>query len=126
MIVAQFAYRCHRKAVVDLENIETASNTSSVKDKKVLVKVQVKKKTDFESFEKYVDQINFNNPYEMKIIESFEEYNSDNVGEMIELADTSDLIAEYIDDVATDNNKEQITQLMLSIYEEAKNIDDHI
>lgn len=90
------------------------------------VKVQVKKKTDFESFEKYVDQINFNNPYEMKIIESFEEYNSDNVGEMIELADTSDLIAEYIDDVATDNNKEQITRLMLSIYEEAKSIDDHI
>ena len=62
----------------------------------------------------------------MKIIESFEEYNSDNVGEMIELADTSDLIAEYIDDVATDNNKEQITRLMLSIYEEAKSIDDHI
>lgn len=90
------------------------------------VKIQVKKKTDFESFEKFVDKVNFGNPYEVKIIESFEEYNSDNVGEMIELADTSDLIAEYIDDVATDNNKEQITQLMLSIYEEAKSLDDHI
>lgn len=83
------------------------------------VKLTVKKKTDFEAFEKFVDQINFHNPYELKIVESFEEFNSDNVAELIKLSTTEELISEYIDDVATHTDKEKVKLMMHSIYEEA-------
>ena len=42
------------------------------------------------------------------------------------MTDTSDLISEYIDDVATDLNKKEIKKIMLEIFEEAKDIDDSI
>jgi|TARA_R110000744_G_scaffold257876_2_gene373245 DNA repair exonuclease SbcCD nuclease subunit len=88
------------------------------------VKLVVKKKTDFEQFEKFIDQINFANPFELKIIESFEEYSEDNVGDIIKMVATTDLISEYIEDVATDNNKEAIKKLMLEIYDDALRIDE--
>lgn len=91
---------------------------------KSYVKVAVKKKTDFESFEVFIDKISFGNPHELKIIEDFEEYNSENVKDLIELSTTEDLISEYIEDVGTENNKDAIRQLMLSIYEEALNVED--
>jgi len=42
------------------------------------------------------------------------------------MSDTSDLIAEYIDDVATDLNKKEIKKIMIEIFEEAKEVDDSI
>ena len=62
----------------------------------------------------------------MQIIESFEQFNADNVEDIIELSETTDLISEYIDDVATDINKKQIKQIMIEIYEEAKEADDNL
>lgn len=83
------------------------------------VKLIIKKKSDFEIFEKFIDKVNHADPFDLKIIESFEEYNEDNVGDMIKMVATTDLIGQYIDDVATDNNKEAIKKLMLEIYEDA-------
>lgn len=88
------------------------------------VKINVKKKTSFEEFEKFVDRVNFQAPFEVKILESFEEYNQENVRDLISLASTSDLICDYIDDVATENNKESIKKLMIEIYEEAMSLDE--
>ena len=88
------------------------------------VKLIVKKKSNFEEFEKFVDKINYSDPFELKIIESFEEYSEDNVGDMIKLVATTDLIKEYIDDVATENNKEAIKKIMLEIYDDALRMDE--
>lgn len=88
------------------------------------VKLIVRKKSDFEMFEKFVDKINHQDPFELKIIESFEEYNEDNVGDMIKVIATTDLIKEYIDDVATENSKEAIKKLMLEIYDDALRMDE--
>tara|TARA_Y100001958_G_C20895180_1_gene319695 strand:- start:218 stop:652 length:435 start_codon:yes stop_codon:yes gene_type:complete len=90
------------------------------------VKLYVKEKESFENFERYIDAINLKEPFELKIIESFEQFNADNVEDIIELSETTDLISEYIDDVATDINKKQIKQIMIEIYEEAKEADDNI
>lgn len=90
------------------------------------VKLTVEEKNDFESFEKVVDAINFQEPFELKIIESFEEYSSDNVKEIIELSETTDIIAEYVDDIATTANKEAIKKMMLDIYEEALHLNDNV
>lgn len=94
--------------------------------KESYVKLMVKEKTDFVNFEKFVDAINFKEPFELKIVESFEEYSSDNVKELIELSETTDIISEYIDDVATTNNKEAIKKIMIEIYEEALHLDADI
>lgn len=94
--------------------------------KDAYVKVNVKEKADFVNFEKFIDTINFHEPFELKINESFEEYSSDNVKEIIELSETTDIISEYIDDVATANNKEEIKKIMISIYEEALHLDDNV
>ena len=87
------------------------------------VKINVKKKTDFEAFEKFIDKINFASPFEVKITESFEEYNAENVSDLIEVHSTAELIAEYVDDVAS-NNTEDIKKLMLQIYEEALQVEE--
>jgi len=86
--------------------------------------VTVKKKTSFEEFERFIDKVNFQEPFEVKIVESFEEYSQENVRDLIQLSSTTDLIQEYIDDVATENNKESIKKLMIEIYDEAMSIDE--
>ena len=88
------------------------------------VKINIKKKTQFEEFEKFIDRVNFQSPFEVKILESFEEYNQENVKDIIKLSSTTDLIGDYIEDVATQNNKESIKKLMIEIYEEAMSIDE--
>ena len=88
------------------------------------VKVSIQKKTDFESFEKFVDQINFNNPSELKITESYEEFTHENVQELINLSSTEELIEEYIDDVTTNSSKDSIKSKMLEIYHEALSIEE--
>ena len=91
---------------------------------KSYVKIAVKKKTDFESFEKFIDKVNFGNPFEVKIIEQFEEWSEENVKELLTVSTTEELITEYVDDVATSNNKKAITEVLLSIYEEALNVEE--
>lgn len=88
------------------------------------VKVTVKKKTSFEEFERFIDKVNFQEPFEVKIVESFEEYNQENVRDIIQLSSTTELIGEYIDDVATENNKQSIKKLMIDIYDEAMSLDE--
>lgn len=102
----------------------TKYDVSTIKDS--YVKIEVRKKTDFEIFEKFIDQVNFNQPFELKIIESFEEFSSENVNEMIELTSTTDLIEEYIADVATVHNKDFIVKTMLEIYNEAIELNDSV
>ena len=91
---------------------------------KAYVKINVKKKTDFEAFEKFVDRINHQQPFEVKIIESFEEFSQDNVTDLITIQSTEELIEEYISDVATSASKDSVTKAMLSIFEEAMSSDD--
>lgn len=88
------------------------------------VKVNIKKKTSFEEFERFLDRVNFQEPYEVKVVESFEEFNQENVDDIIKLSSTTELIGEYIDDVATDNNKESIKKLMIEIYEDAMSVEE--
>ena len=102
----------------------TKFDVSTIKDS--YVKIEVREKTDFEAFEKFIDQVNFNQPFEMKVIESFEEWTSDKVGEIIELASTTDLIEEYISDVVTLQNKDEIVKTMLNIHKEAIELNDQV
>jgi hypothetical protein len=91
---------------------------------KAYVKVNVKNKPNFESFEKFIDQINFNSPYDLKVIESYEEFTESNVKDLINIATTEELIQEYVEDVATTANKDSVKSMMLDIYQEALTVEE--
>ncbi|MCG7944949.1 MAG: metallophosphoesterase [Candidatus Thiodiazotropha taylori] len=81
------------------------------------VKLSIKKKTDFEAFEKFLDKINFHRPFELKVLEDFEEYSSENIEDLINVASTQELINQYIDDVSTEKvNKGKVKEIMQDIY----------
>lgn len=104
-------------------NDDNANQFDTANLKNSYVKINVKKKSDFEQFEKFIDKINFGEPFEVKITESFEEYKADNVDDFVELSTTSDLIKEYINDIAS-ANKEDLQKLMLDIYNEALTLEE--
>ena len=96
-----------------IENIENA-----------YVKLVVENKTDFEKFEKFIDSINIHNPHELKIIESFEEYRSENVKDLISMESTKDIINQYIEDVDVRINKDKVKDFMSEIYKLALEVEE--
>lgn len=90
------------------------------------VKLQVEEKKDYEKFEKFLTMVNLTNPFELKIIESFEEYNADNVADTTSITDTKSLLSEYVDEVQTNSmDKDAIKNLIGSIFQEAKDLENN-
>lgn len=102
---------------------EDLLKTELVNHKDKWVRLEVKDKPDVKKFEKFVDIINSQEPADLKIIEQFEQYHSESVTDMLELVETETLIDQYVDDVATEDDKHAIKVLMRDIYAEAKTIE---
>ncbi len=85
--------------------------------------VVVNKKNPF-LFDKYIDRIVARNPFDLKIVENFDEYLSDNVDETgLELTDTITLLNTYVDSVQTDLNRDRIKSKLQELYVEAQSLD---
>jgi DNA repair exonuclease SbcCD nuclease subunit len=87
------------------------------------VKVVVVNKTDLYKFDKFMARVYNNNPYEVKIIEDFSEFNEGTVSSEIDLEDTMDVLNNYIDSIQTDSDKEKIKTYLKSLYTEAVNME---
>ena len=87
------------------------------------VKVVVVNKTDLYKFDKFMARVYNNNPYEVKIIEDFSEFNEGAVSSEIDLEDTMDVLNNYIDSIQTDSDKEKIKTYLKSLYTEAVNME---
>jgi DNA repair exonuclease SbcCD nuclease subunit len=87
------------------------------------VKVVVVNKTDLYKFDKFMARVYNNNPYEVKIIEDFSEFNEGTVSAEIDLEDTMDVLNNYIDSIQTDSDKEKIKTYLKSLYTEAVNME---
>jgi DNA repair exonuclease SbcCD nuclease subunit len=92
--------------------------------KNKFVKVIVVNKNDFYKFDKFITKVYDANPYEVKIIEDFSEFNEGEVASDINLEDTLDVLSNYIDSVQTDLDKERVKTFMKTLYTEAINLDD--
>ena len=89
------------------------------------VKIIVLNKKDLYSYDKWLDKIHKAEPFEIKILESFDEYLGENVeDEGITTTDTSTLLNSYIDSTETDLNKNILKKLMQELFLEAQNIDE--
>lgn len=88
------------------------------------VKVIVTSKKDPKHFDAFVDRIQRQDPFELKIVESYSEFSGDSIDdEAISLVDTGSLLNSYVDAIETDLDKERIKTRLHELYLEAQTSD---
>lgn len=87
---------------------------------KKYVKLLVVNKTDYYKFDQYLDRLYSVNPYELKILEDFDEFTTADVDESVDVEDTMSLLGHYVDAIATDMDKSKIKSTLKSLYVEAQ------
>ena len=91
-------------------------NTSEFRDK--IVKVVVRKKTNQNKFDKFIDKIYSSNVAELKIVENYQIQDVEEF-EAFESEDTLSILNRYIQESEIDMNKTTIQNLIKEIYQEA-------
>jgi DNA repair exonuclease SbcCD nuclease subunit len=111
----------HTKVVYNDEKMDYNGYDVTALDSQ-FVKVIVEKKTDYFSFDRFIDRIQQRPIHELKIAESFEEFLGENVeDDEIQLDDTQVLLDSYVEAVETEADKEKLKTLLRSLYVEAQN-----
>lgn len=93
--------------------------TIDIKDK--YIKLVVVNKTDLYKFDRFVNMMYEQAPYEVKIIEDLSEFNEGTIDAEINLEDTISILGNYIDSVQTEGDKEAIKSFVKGLYIEAIN-----
>jgi hypothetical protein len=101
----------------DVEPIDLT--TIEIKDK--YIKLVVINKTDLYKFDRFVNLLYEQEPYEVKIIEDLSEFNEGTIDAEINLEDTISILGNYIDSVQTEGDKEAIKSFVKGLYIEAIN-----
>jgi len=88
---------------------------------KKFVKVIVAEKTDPFTFDRFIDNIQNQDIYELKIAENFSEFMGENVNdEEVNFEDTTEIVDSYIEAVDTDLDKDKIKIQMRELMTEAQ------
>ena len=88
---------------------------------KKFVKVVVVNKTDPFTFDRFIDNIQNQDIYELKIAENFNEFMGENVeDEDMNFEDTTEIVDTYIEAVDTDLDKDKIKIQMRELMTEAQ------
>tara|TARA_R110002096_G_scaffold69149_1_gene166370 strand:- start:41131 stop:42186 length:1056 start_codon:yes stop_codon:yes gene_type:complete len=111
----------YEKIYYDSATIDVFQDLSYL-DKK-FVKVIVVSKGDTLYFERFIDRIQQQAIYELKIVEDFKEFVGEAVGDQLEIDDTSDLVKKYIDLVDTELDKNRIKTELQELMIEAQNLE---
>lgn len=84
---------------------------------KKFVKVIVLNKYDAKAFDTFIDNINAQEIYDLKVAEKFDEYSGDAVeDDAVSLEDTLDTLDSYVDAVATDLSRDRLKSDMRALY----------
>ena len=109
-----------KKILYNDDKIEYNSYDVSDLDNK-FVKVIVVSKNDAFIFDRFIDRIQNQDIYELKIAENFQEFVGENVDDDgLNIEDTSQLVDDYIDSVDTDLDKDRIKVNMRELMTEAQ------
>ena len=113
-------YTLFEKIVYNDDKMDYNNYDVSNLDKK-FVKVVVVNKSDIFVFDRFIDRIQNQDIYELKIAENFQEFIGENVDdEGLDVEDTSQLVDDYIDGVDTDLDKARIKVNMRELMTEAQ------
>jgi len=111
-----------QKIYYDEDNIPSIT-PSLVKN--TYVKVIVTNKKDLFVFDKFMEQIYDFNPYEVRIIENFDEYGGDKINdEDVKVDDTPTLLNSYIDATETNLDSNVLKKMMQELLIEAQALDN--
>jgi len=92
--------------------------------KNTYVRVIVKTKKNPLMFDRFIDRLVSVSPFDLKVVENFEEYQSANVDdEKVEVGDTVTLLNTYVDSVQTDLDRDRLKSMLSALWTEAQNID---
>jgi DNA repair exonuclease SbcCD nuclease subunit len=92
--------------------------------KNSFVKVVVANKGNPIIFDKFIDKIQSAGAFEVKIVETFSEFTSEEVQDnMIRMEDTASLLNSYIDAVESDLDKDRLKRRLQELYVEAQNFE---
>ena len=109
-----------KKILYNDDKIEYNSYDVSDLDNK-FVKVIVVNKNDAFVFDRFIDRIQNQDIYELKIAENFQEFVGENVDDDgLNIEDTSQLVDDYIESVDTDLDKDRIKVSMRELMTEAQ------
>ena len=90
----------------------------------MFIKLIVAAKNDLYMFDKFVDKLQSIETHELKIAESFEEYQGESVEDSkVSLEDTTELLDSYVEAVETDLDKDHIKVELRKLYTEAQNLE---
>ena len=113
-------YTLFHKIVYNDKETDYNNYDTSVLDKK-FVKVVVVEKSDSFGFDRFIDRIQSQDIYDLKISENFNEFIGSNVeDEGLEVDDTPQLMDDYIDGVDTDLDKGRIKVMMRDLMTQAQ------
>ena len=108
-------YEMFKICYYDEDNVE--EDLSAYKG--CIVKLIVKNKTDHKKYEKFLDNLNKIEPYELKVIENIQINSDFDADEAVENEDTLTLLKRYVDESEIKLNKSRIKDLIQSIYKES-------
>jgi hypothetical protein len=116
-------HEIYRKFVYDDTKATDSIDVSDARGK--FVKVVVVNKTDFFGFDRFIDRLQKQDPFEIKIAENYDEFSGANVtAESVEaITDTATLMDSYVDAVDTELNKDMIKSKLRELYTEAQNLE---
>ena len=113
-------YTLFHKIVYNDKETDYNNYDTSVLDKK-FVKVVVVEKSDSFGFDRFIDRIQSQDIYDLKISENFNEFIGSNVeDEGLEVDDTPQLMDDYVDGVDTDLDKGRIKVMMRDLMTQAQ------
>ena len=92
--------------------------------KETYIKVIVTNKKDLYIFDKFMEQIYDYNPFEVRIIENFDEYSGDKINDQdVKVDDTPTLLNTYIDATETNLDSNVLKKMMQELLIEAQALD---
>jgi hypothetical protein len=111
-----------QKIYYDEDKIPSIAS-SLVKD--TYIKVIVSNKKDLYVFDKFMEQIYDCDPYEVRIIENFDEYGGDKISDQaVKVDDTPTLLNSYIDATETNLDSNVLKKMMQELLIEAQALDN--
>jgi hypothetical protein len=116
----QNPFTIHEKIEYNDKDVEPIDLTTiEIKDK--YIKLVIINKTDLYKFDRFVNQLYEQEPYEVKIIEDLSEFSEGTIDAEINLEDTVSILGNYIDSLQTEGDKEAIKTFVKALYIEAIN-----
>ncbi len=89
------------------------------KYKQKIVKIIVKKKSNEKEYDKFMEALQFSNPYDIKIVEKIDPLLDFDDAIVDTTEDTMTLLDKYVDDLETNLHKPRIKNIVKKIYHEA-------